>query len=142
MQNKILVQSSLCRTTGICPEIFEQQYPTYTYSVVSIFHFILWFRNFRELYSLKKQITLQIKNKLRFPVESNHLRDCYRARERREKSQEKKPIIIKKYISFYINEIANDSISVVSVSSTLNVSDAALSRSRLVNVPDAVLTSS
>ena len=44
-------------------------------------------------------------------------------------------IILKKYISFYINETANDSISLVFVSFILNVSDAALSRSRLVNFP-------
>ena len=50
-------------------------------------------------------------------------------------------IILKKYILFYINAIANDSIFLVSVSSILNVSDAGLSRSRVVNVPDALLTS-
>ena len=62
--------------------------------------------------------------------------------EREGKNSKKIKIVLKKYISFYINEIANDSISLVSVSSILNVSDAALSRSRLVNVLDAVLTSS
>ena len=46
------------------------------------------------------------------------------------------------YILFYIDAIANDWISLDSVSSILNVSDAALSRSRLMNVTDAVLTSS
>ena len=62
--------------------------------------------------------------------------------EREGKNSKKINIILKKYISFYINKIANDSISLVSFSSLLNVSDAALSRFRLVNVPDAVLTSS
>ena len=119
----------------ICPEIFEQNILRKHILSFLFVIFILWFRNFREFLKLKIGRGFPSNQIVSETVECNQI-------EREGKNGKKINIILKRYILFYIDAIANGSIFLVSVSSLLNVSDVALRKPRLVNVPDAVLTSS